>query len=517
MKTNTIFQSIKRAIFFVQILLVIVLAVNAAIAQTTEFTYQGRLVDGASPADASYDFEFRLFAVDTGGAAIGTVQRLGVQVSNGVFTVQLDFGGQFGGSDRWLEIAVKPAGSPEPFTTLNPRQPITSAPYSIRSMNAANATNALQLGGVAAGQYVLTTDPRMTDARNPLPNSASYVQNTTAQQASSNFNISGNGTAGGTLTGNVVNAQTQFNLGGFRLLNNAGSNNFFAGVSAGLSNTTGDNNAFFGASAGNQNTTGSRNAFVGSRTGNLTTTGNDNAFFGYAAGFNNSTGSRNAMFGSEAGAFSTTGNDNSFFGYFAGLNNTATGNSFFGSNAGVANTSGINNSFFGRNAGNENTTGNGNSFFGNSAGSNSTANANSFFGNSSGSSNTTGGANTFIGNAAGNTNTTGSNNTIIGANADVSSGNLSFATAIGAGAVASFSNTIVLGRSADNTWVLGQLLINTLASSGSTPLCRTPSLFVSTCSSSLRYKTDIQPFIGGLNLVNRLRPISFHLARRRTA
>src|SRR6185295_13953496 len=113
--------------------------------------------------------------------------------------------------------------------------------------NATNATNSTQLGGVAASQYVLTNDARMTDARDPLPGSSNYIQNGTSAQASTNFNILGNGTAGGTLSGNVVNSATQFNIGGNRVLSNAGNSNLFAGVSAGASNTTGALNTFVGA------------------------------------------------------------------------------------------------------------------------------------------------------------------------------------------------------------------------------------------------------------------------------
>src|SRR5262249_48747498 len=39
--------------------------------------------------------------------------------------------------------------------------------------------------------------------------------------------------------------------------------------------------------------------------------------------------------------------------------------------------------------------------------------------------------------------------------------------------------------------------------------CRNASNQIATCSSSLRYKTAIQPFVGGLEIVNRLRPIRF--------
>ena len=58
----------------------------------------------------------------------------------------------------------------------------------------------------------------------------------------------------------------------------------------------------------------------------------------------------------------------------------------------------------------------------------------------------TGGANTAVGSGALLANTTGSNNTAIGYSANVGSGTLSNATAIGAGAIVSTSNTIQLGN-----------------------------------------------------------------------
>ncbi|MDQ3257625.1 MAG: tail fiber domain-containing protein [Acidobacteriota bacterium] len=119
--------------------------------------------------------------------------------------------------------------------------------------------------------------------------------------------------------------------------------------------------------------------------------------------------------------------------------------------------------------------------------------------------NTTGISNSFVGETAGYSNTTGSNNTIIGGGANVDAGNLNFATAIGAFATVSTSNTIVLGRSfgADKVRIPG------LGAAGATALCRNASNEISTCSSSLRYKTNIAPFRFGLSLINQLRPISF--------
>jgi hypothetical protein len=51
-----------------------------------------------------------------------------------------------------------------------------------------------------------------------------------------------------------------------------------------------------------------------------------------------------------------------------------------------------------------------------------------------------------------------------------------------------------------------------LLSGGNAPLCTlsTAPNDLRFCSSSLRYKTNVSPFRGGLNIINRLRPISFN-------
>src|SRR6266498_625759 len=126
-----------------------------------------------------------------------------VNVNNGVFSVRLDFGNQFPGANRFLEIRVKQS-TDQFFTVLTPRQAITSAPYAIKSLDAESASNTNQLGGVAASQYVLTTDARMSDARTPTPGSPEYIQNRSTQQPLSNFNVSGNGFVGGTLSANTA-------------------------------------------------------------------------------------------------------------------------------------------------------------------------------------------------------------------------------------------------------------------------------------------------------------------------
>jgi hypothetical protein len=55
----------------------------------------------------------------------------------------------------------------------------------------------------------------------------------------------------------------------------------------------------------------------------------------------------------------------------------------------------------------------------------------------------------------------------------------------------------------------GKVKVSVLGPTGSMNLCRNGANEIATCSSSLRYKTDVRPFLGGLDIVNRLRPIAF--------
>lgn len=343
--------------------------------------------------------------------------------------------------------------------------------------------------------------------------STNYIQNTGSQQTNTNFNISGNGTLGGALAASLVNATTQYNIGGQRVLSVGGTSNLFAGIGAGSSNTTGVNNSFFGKSAGFANSTGTGNSFFGTSAGYANSTWSGNSFFGITAGVSNSTGGANSFYGTAAGNANTIGVGNSFFGNEAGISNTtANGNSFFGNRVGNANTTGASNSFFGAFAGNLNSTGSENFFAGHSA-----ANAN-----------TTGSRNLIMGTGAGASNTTENENTFLGYSANGAAG-VTNATTIGARALVTQSNSLVLGSisgvnnatantnvgigttaPADRLDVNGIIRVSTLSSAGSTQLCRNALNQISTCSSSLRYKDQIRPFHFGLALINRLRPVSFN-------
>jgi hypothetical protein len=114
----------------------------------TEFTYQGQLMDGGVPADGLYDLRFILYNSEVGGFQVGlTVFKGSTLVSDGLFSVELDFGASaFAGEERWLEIGAGPGGSGT-YTALDPRQKITPAPYSLYALSADT------LGGEHAGFY----------------------------------------------------------------------------------------------------------------------------------------------------------------------------------------------------------------------------------------------------------------------------------------------------------------------------------------------------------------------------
>jgi hypothetical protein len=122
--------------------LAILLASSAlAVPLGTGFTYQGQLVQSGTPVNGTATLRFSLWdaagsgSPPAGGTQIGASQILAnVPVANGMFTVQLNGGGEFGasafkGDARWLQIEVCTSPSCTAQTALAPRQPITATPY----------------------------------------------------------------------------------------------------------------------------------------------------------------------------------------------------------------------------------------------------------------------------------------------------------------------------------------------------------------------------------------------------
>lgn len=171
----------------------ILLLAGSMAAQGNAFSFQGRLNDGTNPANGSYDLQFRLFNSITGGSPIGTAaERPNTTLINGVFSVTLDFGASAFNNPNavFIEIAVKPNGSPNAFTILGPRQQLTVVPFAVRAQTATNADNATNAQNA--------TNAANASALNGL-SSSDFIRNSVAPIANQNFNIVGNGVINGTL------------------------------------------------------------------------------------------------------------------------------------------------------------------------------------------------------------------------------------------------------------------------------------------------------------------------------
>lgn len=328
------------------------------------------------------------------------------------------------GEARWL--GVQPQGQEE-----QPRVMLTAVPYAVKALDAqtvgglpasafvlappagAKATSAAyspssfshrthpNVGGSGTQNYI----PIWTDNSGDLGNSVAY-QVGSGSTAKVGINTT---TPASTLDVNgIINAATGFNLGGKGFASGSyknanaflgfagnstmtGTYNFASGYQALASNTTGSYNAADGEKALHANTTGSYNTADGRRALYSNTVGNSNTASGRGALYTNTTGGYNAAHGESALTFNTTGSYNA-----------ASGRSALYSN-------------------------------------------------------TTGGNNTAGGYQALYYNTTGSNNTALGYNAgpDSKSTNLTNATAIGANAVVSENNALVLGGTGSNAVNVG--------------------------------------------------------------
>src|SRR5580765_2445919 len=144
-------------IFTTFILVVFVsLSVLTADAQNSAFTFQGKLADAGVAANGPYDLQFTLFDKLIGGSVLGTVVKDDVIVTQGIFSVTLDYGTDVftSGTTRYLEVSVRPGASTGSYTTITPRQQLTSSPYSIESTHAQQAATADQLAGLPPSSYL---------------------------------------------------------------------------------------------------------------------------------------------------------------------------------------------------------------------------------------------------------------------------------------------------------------------------------------------------------------------------
>ena len=231
----------------------------------TAFTYQGRLFDGGIPANGLYDLQFTNYDAASGGTALAGFNTNAVPVSNGLFTVNLDFGAVFDGSMRWLEIAERTNGAGS-FSTLAPRQALTAAPYAIYAASAGTVggipgltiqQNAAGAPNVIAGSpinYVAMGVVGATIAGGGLTNwqgdgllfTNSVVGNLGAVGGGAGNSAGGEGTVGGGWRNSASGGDSTVGGGGF----NIASENH-ATVAGGAENTASGGCAAVGGGANN--------------------------------------------------------------------------------------------------------------------------------------------------------------------------------------------------------------------------------------------------------------------------
>ncbi len=189
---------------------------TTADAQSTPFTYQGLLKDGGSPANGDFDMVFTLWndpVLSAPANQVGPTLSFDgaggnpppVTITNGLFTVLLDFGAAYNGDKRWLEIGVS-------GTTLSPRQELTAAPYA-HGLSLPFTGNADVDNGSRTALWVTNTGAAATDFDFGLRGSASGVRGVgvlgeaTATASGEGFGVLGQ-TAGDLFAGGVVGYAT---------------------------------------------------------------------------------------------------------------------------------------------------------------------------------------------------------------------------------------------------------------------------------------------------------------------
>jgi len=472
-----------------------------ASAQGTAFTYQGRLNDGAGPANGVYDLRFEIFDASVNGNQISgayTYQSLGV--TNGLFTVTLDFGSFFNGQDRWLDIAARTNGEPT-FTPLMPRQQLTPTPYAIFANSASNLLGTLtttQLNGSIPGSQVSGPAGAATNFTGNLSGDVTGTQNSTVvsfvggQSAASvasgvsAANAATNASFANTIVKRDANGQfavQRITLGDAAIYDGNGSwllrsdpsqGNYYFGVDSsrvtftvGVDNTgvgvgadfapfispVGSYNTALGAGALGNVTNASYNTAVGANALASDTTASFNTANGYQALYADTTGSNNVANGYQA-LYSSNAKHNTANGYQAlysntsGDDNVASGfQALYSDTSGFANTAngfqalffntgGIFNTATGAGALNDNTNGSDNLADGYEA----------LFFNTSGGGNSAVGFGTMFHNTTGNFNSAGGYEALFS--------NTTGSNNVAAGDQALYSNTSGDNNTADGAFAL---------------------------------------------------------------
>jgi hypothetical protein len=456
-----------------------------ASAQGTAFTYQGQLQNNGSLASGTYNLTFTLYSTGTAGSIVaGPVTNNAVGVTNGLFTVTINFGAAvWNGQTNWLQIGVESNGT-TPFVALNPRQQLTPAPYAIAAGSLNGTLPASQLTSVGntnvgssdnffvgqSGNSTTAGFNNTTVGTGALVNNSSGYDNTSEGSVTLAYNSSGSENTAVGYGSLYFNTRGSANTAvGYNSLNDVttGSNNIALGSQAGLNLTTGNSNIDIGNQGFSSDTniirlgSGQSQTFIaGVINGNGGGLTNVNASLLYSIG--NTNGGADNFFVGPSGNSTTSGNANTASG-FGALANVTSGdeNTANGAVALANNTTGIGNTAGGSEVLYSNTIGNYNTAYGRLVlFSNTNGSQNTAAGNSALTSNTSGNNNTAEGAGALENNTSGSNNTAFGFDAgqNLTTGSLNID--IGNQGVSSDTSIIRIGSSQSKAFIAGVITGN---------------------------------------------------------
>lgn len=108
----------------------------------TALTYQGQLKSDGTPANGLHDFRIELYTDATAGLQLGVQCVDNVTVTDGLFTLTLDFGSVYReGQQHWLKISARQdtglnCSSAAGLIALTPRQPLTRTPLAMHATSA---------------------------------------------------------------------------------------------------------------------------------------------------------------------------------------------------------------------------------------------------------------------------------------------------------------------------------------------------------------------------------------------
>src|SRR5215469_10155959 len=217
-----------------------------AFGQGTTFSYQGQLQNNGGLGNGTYNLQFSLYTTNIGGTAVaGPVTNSAVVVTNGLFTVIIDFGSSvWNGQTNWLQIGVE-TNNANFFTYLAPRQQVTPTPCAINAEGLSGTLPASQLasiGNTSGGTANFFVGPSgnagVSGSENTAIGNQAFVSDTSGNQNTA--------------------------VGYLALLGNTnGSYNTANGAFALYGNTSGSGNTADGFAGLWQNTVGTANTAVG--------------------------------------------------------------------------------------------------------------------------------------------------------------------------------------------------------------------------------------------------------------